>query len=222
MDTRERPPSLSRILAGDFQSVAEMRLAMLATIMRFTLIVATLILVYSLAAFEAGVMSEIEWGSVLAAFIVMFVGSELLMALGLRKDISAAIYLCLLIAAISFGHSGEVSDAWDGTCAIYMAIPIVLSAAILRPWAAFVTWGLVAVAGTIMCVFYGENEWPNMFALLSLLLLASVVFVTSLWSENLLGRLSADKEVLDQAIDVVIKCERSVVSQYDIFDPQSS
>jgi len=103
-----------------------------------------------------------------------------------RAGVAAAVIFVVLLVVIN-AFTDEPAQVADGRSLFIFAIPILVSAAVLPPWASFVT------AGVCSLVIFGLAEWvthttPNVVAAAGFFVLAFVAWLTAANLERALDR----------------------------------
>ena len=131
--------------------------------------------------------------------LALLVGSSIIFAINRYWSGWLASLLFLLLFTVALAFSDDPQEVARGRSLFLFAIPILMASVILRPWASFITAGLVGLLIVAIEVFVLQAV-PNVPAILGFFAVALVAWLSSRSLERALEDLRAVNRELDQRV----------------------
>ena len=112
-------------------------------------------------------------------------------------DLAAAVFLALLMAVASL--SDKPQQVVDGRGLFVFAIPILAASVLLKPWASFAAAGASSIVIVAMGLIVVRQPVPNLPAVPSFFILATVSWLSARSLENALDELSISNQRLKES-----------------------
>jgi PAS domain S-box-containing protein len=135
------------------------------------------ILPFTTALGIAGERSELQLLTVAGLVTLLGAGALMLINRYVSVDLAAALFVLMLLALAAFFDSPQ--EVIDGRGLLVFALPVVAASVLLRPWASFLAAALSSAVITGIGWFVVGQPVPNVPAILELLLLALVSWLSA-------------------------------------------
>ena len=133
------------------------------------------------------------------AGLAIIMGNTIIFAINRYRSGWLASSLFLLILSVAFALGDEPHEVVDGRTTFMFVIPIIMASVLLRPWASFITAGLVGVL--LAAIALGAQLVPNVIVTLGFFAVALVSWLSARSLEQAL----ADVRVINQELDQRVK-----------------
>ncbi len=130
--------------------------------------------------------------------IVLLVGITSIYAINRFLSGWLASSIFLLFLTIVFMLSDEPIEVVSGRSIFFFAIPILMASVLIRPYASFITTGVISAMLTAFAI--NVSITPNLFAMLGFVVVAAVSWLSARNLEQALGDLRKTNRELDQRV----------------------